>query len=677
MFLLLMSVLVMPLACIPMIVRQHGRTRQLGMTLLLVAGGALIGYLVLQESSDEAKEYRPVNAPLNVRQATTDQQLQTATPKLTDHNGYVGQKVCGKCHQDEHRSWHSSYHRTMTQIASPDAIQADFDGRELKLGYTTYKIYRKGDEYWVRTQDPEWEIDQPPTQVRNHPNPQMADKRIVMVTGSHNMHMFWISWKHSDEEADQSDLDNNSLWLFPWVYMIKEKEWIPYEDSFIVDPQFGRPPAVWNQTCIACHAVGGQPHHESQEDYFDIEFHSNIADYGISCEACHGPGKRHVEKHQDLLDTNASVELSGAPDESIINPERLEKEEQAQVCGQCHSLFEPNHPESFLQDGLDYQPGTDLTTNRRMIFHENTDPTLLYFNMFWNDGTIRIGGREFQGLSRSECFTKGEMTCLSCHSAHSMERPESQLKKNMNSNQACVQCHQEPEYTTELASHTHHQLDSEGSRCFNCHMPHTSYALMRGIRNHRIVSPRVRTPQKNEQPNACNLCHLDKTLQWTADHLTQWYGQQQVKLDQQNQNIAASLIWLLEGNAVQRTLASWHMTWEPTWETSGTNWRLPFMIQLLNDNYSATRYVTWQSIKKLPEYQKVLLGKGAYEFTSQAPERIAIQQAWMNAWSIGAEKHGLNIPQLLFTPDGKSQLNTEGLRELLKNRDNTAILMSE
>ena len=34
-----------------------------------------------------------------------------------------------------------------------------------------------------------------------------------------------------------------------------------------------------------------------------------------------------------------------------------------------------------------------------------------------------------------------------------------------------------------------------------------------------IESPDVATTLKTGRPNACNLCHLDKTLDWTAEHL--------------------------------------------------------------------------------------------------------------------------------------------------------------
>ena len=33
------------------------------------------------------------------------------------------------------------------------------------------------------------------------------------------------------------------------------------------------------------------------------------------------------------------------------------------------------------------------------------------------------------------------------------------------------------------------------------------------------------------RPNACNLCHLDKTLGWTAQYLEQWYGVTRPALD--------------------------------------------------------------------------------------------------------------------------------------------------
>ena len=162
--------------------------------------------------------------------------------------------------------------------------------------------------------------------------------------------------------------------------------------------------------------------------------------------------------------------------------------------------------------------------------------------------------------------------------------------------------------------------------------------------------------------------------------MSQWYGHDAIKLNSPHQDVAASVTWLLRGNAVQRTLAAWHMTWEPTLETSSTNWRLPLMVQLLNDNYAATRYVTWQSLQKLPEYKQVQEGIDFYQFVSPVTERIKIQQALMNSWGAKLDLIGgppLNNPRLLFKTDQPSVIDQDTLLLLLQNRDNTSILMSE
>jgi hypothetical protein len=56
-------------------------------------------------------------------------------------------------------------------------------------------------------------------------------------------------------------------------------------------------------------------------------------------------------------------------------------------------------------------------------------------------------------------------------------------------------------------------------------MPHTSYALFKAIRSHRITSPSARRSRDQKVPNACNLCHIDRGLGWTAHFLSTWYGQ--------------------------------------------------------------------------------------------------------------------------------------------------------
>ncbi len=70
-----------------------------------------------------------------------------------------------------------------------------------------------------------------------------------------------------------------------------------------------------------------------------------------------------------------------------------------------------------------------------------------------------------------------------------------------------------------------------------------------------LCKPVVRT--------ACNLCHLDKTLEWTGQNLAAWYKIPVEELSPEDKSIAASVLWALKGDAGQRALIAWHMGWQP------------------------------------------------------------------------------------------------------------------
>ena len=141
--------------------------------------------------------------------------------------------------------------------------------------------------------------------------------------------------------------------------------------------------------------------------------------------------------------------------------------------------------------------------------------------------------------------------------------PVDQLKPDMRGNAACVECHAGPEYTTAIEQHTFHKPDSTGSNCLNCHMPHTTYALLGAIRNHQVQSPSAGRSIRHGVPNACNLCHLDQTLDWTQQQLAKRYGHEPLPLSAEQRSTSAALLWLLKGHAAQRAIAAWHAGWQP------------------------------------------------------------------------------------------------------------------
>jgi hypothetical protein len=297
------------------------------------------------------------------------------------------------------------------------------------------------------------------------------------------------------------------------------------------------------------------------------------------------------------------------------------------------------------------------------------DPALLQ-NLFWPDGMVRVTGREYNGLIDTPCHTRGELSCLSCHSMHDYQSRGDQLAPGMDSNQACFQCHRTLE--SKLEEHTHHAASSAGSLCYNCHMPHTTYGLLQAVRSHQIDSPRVQTSLETGRPNACNLCHLDQTLEWTSTWLSRWYGHAKVELSPREQRVSAVLLWLLKGDAAQRAIAAWHMGWPPARRASGDQWQAPFLAALLGEEpYAAVRYIASKSLTSLPGFAGL-----AYDFTGSPQERKEIAQRAFASWTV---LHTNRLDQasgrLLIGPTGI--LDRKAVDQLLQQRNNRMVELVE
>ena len=204
---------------------------------------------------------------------------------------------------------------------------------------------------------------------------------------------------------------------------------------------------------------------------------------------------------------------------------------------------------------------------------------------------------------------------------------DDQMKVKMRGNEACLQCHAEYKSEQALASHSHHAPGSSGSNCYNCHMPHTTLGLMKAMRSHTIDSPNVATTVATGRPNACNLCHLDKSLGWTSEHLNQWYKIPSPKLTPEQSEIASSVRWILKGDAGQRAIVGWHLGWSPAQKASQTDWMAPYLAELLTDSYDVVRFIGYHSLKDLPEYSEF-----EYDFVgskqTQQQGRDKVLQLW-------------------------------------------------
>ena len=594
---------------------------------------------------------------------SVDATILAETPQIDPSDDYVTSRQCIECHQDEYASWHQTYHRTMTQFATPGAVLGDFSGQEIQSAGLKYRVFRKGDEFWAEMPDPDRMLDMSRGDPSVVPSElPLVQRRVLMTTGSHHYQTYWVGHEEFDTVL-------NTL---PLVYLPGEKRWIPREAAFIADPSKPfRMITIWNDHCINCHSTGGNPGLQGPK-----QLHTTVGELGIACEACHGPGKHHVAFHRK----SPGVTRDRA---QMVHPDKLDHRRSSQICGQCHGAFIRLGAQGmkFAREGVQFRPGQNLHDYRHYMEFPDADATAedherfrknreFYRQRWWDDGTMLAGGREYSAMLRNDCFQQGTMSCRSCHSMHDAD-PNDQLSVGMHGSAACTQCHTEPQYTERLADHTHHAPDSSGSDCMNCHMPHTSYALFSAIRNHTISSPNVRSSTQHGVPNACNLCHLDKTLQWSQTHLSAWFAQDQVQLSARQTEISAAVLWALQGHAAQRVIVAWHFGWSPAQEISSTDWMAAILAPLLSDPYGVIRHVAQRSLESLSGYQDLEYDfLGAPDYLEDAAARIAASAARQVAYPDSQQAHAV-----LIDARGRSQANQ--LSRLLHDRDDRPVTIKE
>ncbi len=350
-------------------------------------------------------------------------------------SAYVGDDACASCHQNRVDSYHHTAHALTSQIASPASIKGRFTSGDNILRTTNPNLYfvmEAGAQGLTQTAF----IRTSPTEVMNRAEP------FDLVIGSGRKGQTYLFWDHT------------KLNQLPVSYWTELGEWVNspgYNDG---TADFERPIAP---RCLECHAssfVSQAPPGNSYD--------RSSLKLGISCEKCHGPGGEHVARYRSFSPPPTIATAA------IINPARLPRDRQMDVCALCHAgIGQSTAP------ALSFKPGSVLAKSLR-------------FPKLESNSHIDVHGSQVQLLERSRCFQSSpSMTCATCHDVHALQRDPAAFSAS------CLSCHK-VEACGEFPKLAH-AIDRQ---CVTCHMPlqETAQIVISG-NNGRKLQPKVRNHQ--------------------------------------------------------------------------------------------------------------------------------------------------------------------------------------
>lgn len=252
------------------------------------------------------------------------------------------------------------------------------------------------------------------------PDTTARTEQFAIIIGSGKRGQTYLYWKGAQ------------LFELPVSYWTDLHAWVN-------SPGFPDGMAMFNRPiqprCLECHAsyFESLASHDSHNEKSYVKTNFVL---GISCETCHGPGRRHVN-----LERSHAGEASK---NSIVNLAALPRDRQVDLCALCHG----GAAAELLEPSFTYVPGTPLT---RHIQLQNTEP----------DAPLDVHGNQVGLLEKSQCFQSSKsMTCATCHDVHAPE------KQNASYSSRCLTCH-----TVQSCGVYRDRGNEIAAGCISCHMP--------------------------------------------------------------------------------------------------------------------------------------------------------------------------------------------------------------
>jgi hypothetical protein len=288
-----------------------------------------------------------------------------------------------------------------------------------------------------------------------------AGKSVYTVTNGPSRKSATLTWAFGTDRVAQSWLfkkDDGQFYEVRVTYfrMLKGLDFTPgralaapQDIEEAMERRIGRAEVY---SCFGCHTTASG---------IGSSFDETKLIPGVSCEACHGPARAHI----DYMEGNSSYASGKFPivntQNAIFNPKRLTPEQSVDFCGSCHGSY-------------------------------------------WDVSLSSISGvnkARYQPyrLEQSKCWNKDDsrLTCIACHDPHKQVD-----KLAADYDHVCLSCHLTQAAAVRSTSAARANKTHPGAacpvakrECTTCHMPEVYVPDMhRGFPDHRIRIERAAEP---------------------------------------------------------------------------------------------------------------------------------------------------------------------------------------
>ncbi len=460
-------------------------------------------------------------------------------------NKFVGDQKCQSCHTKEYALWQQSDHYKAMMPANDSTVLGDFSDRTYTADGVSSRFFKRDGKYFINTEGPDGKT---------------QDFEVLYTFGYKPLQQYLVAFPGGRMQVPRVSWDvNKKKWFHQYGgQKIDHRDWL----------HWSRGAQNWNTMCASCHSTNLQKNFNVEAD----SFHTTYDVINVSCESCHGAGKKHID-FVGSDDYKNGARIAQAYLQQVDSPNVV----QVNSCAPCHAR----------KADINASP---VNTTELM---DNLIPEIPTNEFFHADGQVDDEDYIYTSFLQSKMFNRG-VKCSNCHNPHSGKLV---VPKTL----VCLQCH-EKKY--ESFEHTRHNLPVEQVNCVSCHMPGKFYMGVDFRHDHSLRVPRPDLSVKYGTPNACNTCHTDKKAKWAADAVVKWFGPERkyhfsddlVPGSKSDQSSEQHLLKLMSDTSIPAIIKATAADYLKNIPTPNS---LNALLQALSDKDPQVRY---RSVRALPSF---------------------------------------------------------------------------